>query len=373
MTAAGLMFLAGAPTVSALDWSEDGLLDVFTVAVRRYLGHAQGLSMPPPATQIGANWRAVQLHDQWSRGNFDQSCVTNVDSTHNHVEDDDEDDFLEHSFAVHAHVHSSQLASQPSVSRDESITSLTDESSILSTSIMNETTLYPSDFSLTKLHHDQHNPPNEQHMHRFAGPLMSIRAIPNADSLHKLQPQTMTVNIIAGIIGNPTARTVKVRRRGNYDMDIIELALGDDTKAGFPFSSWHAPLTSQSAEDALRRTLQSLRPQDIVLIERLALSSFRGQVFGQTLARKPFTNTATSITVLHRAESRCLLVPDRPVLLAPDAAAKLQKVKDWVTSFIGPGNTSRNGVVVTTNHHRARTANPRLDQGEEHLPPDSQA
>jgi hypothetical protein len=172
--------------------------------------------------------------------------------------------------------------------------------------------------------------------YRPVGPLMSVKAVPTADYLQRIQPQTMTVNLLVGIINVGPARTVTTRK-GGHDMDIIELIVGDETKAGFTISSWHRAQDSQQrhkVKDQSREILSSLRPQDIVLIERVALSSFRNAVFGQSLNRRATMNT-TAFTVLHKAHT---LRPDGDEQTSfPRAVeSKLERVQDWVSSFIGP-------------------------------------
>jgi hypothetical protein len=146
----------------------------------------------------------------------------------------------------------------------------------------------------------------------------------------------MTVNLLVGIISIAPARTVTTRK-GGHDMDIIELTVGDETKAGFTISSWHQAQDSQhrhKVEDKSRTVLSSLRPQDVVLIERVALSSFRNAVFGQSLNRRATKNT-TAFTVLHKANDfRADSAQQSTFPLAVEH--KLERVRDWVSSFVGP-------------------------------------
>lgn len=373
MAAGSVIFLAGAPESHTLDWSTEHLAHDFDPPLRRFIG-LQHDGRDPCPTQSRASWRLLPLgHDLFYQSPILQRHYRESDTRKNipyvHVEQDD--DFLEHSFAVHADIQSSQLAPHSSIDEHESeISTFITENSILSTYI-DGSIILPPDSSLPDTSKLTTPAGKESHL-RFTGPVMSINSIPTADYLSRLQPQTMTVNLLAGIINIAPARTVRVRR-GDYDMDIVEITLGDDTKAGFTISSWHTPVTSQKGPDHLREILNSLRPQDIVLVEQVALSSFRGQVFGQSLNQRVSKN-ATRITVLCKSELLRAAETASPhtQLLSSHVAGKLQRVKDWVASFIGPANRHRPdlGKEFGGPKHAARKR--KHAALEEYLPPDSQ-
>ncbi|KAI4749404.1 hypothetical protein E4T50_00280 [Aureobasidium sp. EXF-12298] len=344
MASQSLKFLTGAPVSTALDWSDEGLLNTFSSALQRHLNDVHSAPPPPPTptpTQHVTRWRSIPLATNKTfhqspvlHRELPQPKVTAVPRHINHFKENHHDDFLDHSFALEANLQSSQIASHhQSLDIDsEEATFMTDDS-IHSTTMDDFDTTFIS--TATSAQPDS-GPQSAISSYRPVGPVMSIKAIPTADYLQRIQPQTMTVNLLVGIISIAPARTVTTRK-GNHDMDIIELTVGDETKAGFTISSWHRAQDSQSrykVEDQSRTTLSSLRPQDVVLIERVALSSFRNAVFGQSLNRRA-TKNATAFTILHKAHS-----------LRPDSAHqpnfpravedKLERVCDWVSSFVGP-------------------------------------
>lgn len=357
MAPARIKFLTGAPTLDALDWSDQNLLTSFTPHTLRFL--SSGSHQPVEPSLPDSNWRVIPLNNQ----SFCASpSLTSAARKTKRPIDGHHQDFLDHSFAVLADLQSSQLAPQLSGQFDEESTFIT-ESSVLSTApddstfLTGEVSIIPTTYS-----------PTLRQARRFAGPVLSIQAIPNADYLNHLQPQTMTVNLIVGVISSPTVRTVKVRR-GNYDMEIIEFLVGDDTKAGFSISSWHTPPESQQkGEDVLRKTLLALRPCDIILVERLALCSFRALVFGQCL-NKRFTKSLTVLSTLVRVREDRNSSPDRDQYpgLSPGVLSKVKRVKDWVTSFIGPTGMPR---AVLPPKVLDSTETSRHE--DEYLPPDSQ-
>lgn len=341
MTSPTVKFLTGAPIATALDWSDEGLLNTFSSALQRHLNHAN--SAPPPPTPVPtqpvAKWRSIPLAVNKT---FHESPVlartllqTNKSALPRQITSlqEDHDEFLNHSFAFEANLQSSQIASHHHSPEDdpEEATFMTDDS-IYSTVLDDyDTTVMSTQHSFR-----EDSGPRSGAPYRPVGPIMSIKAVPTAEYLLRIQPQTMTVNLLVGIISIAPARTVTMRK-GGHDMDIIEITVGDETKAGFTISSWHEAQDSQQRhkiEDKSRAVLSSLRPQDVVLIERVALSSFRNAVFGQSLNRRATKNT-TAFTVLHKAHDfRTDSAQQSTFPLAVEH--KLERVRDWVTSFVGP-------------------------------------
>jgi hypothetical protein len=346
MTSPQLKFLTGAPTPSVLDWSEEGLLRTFSSALQRHLNHAHSAPPPPPPpptptpTQPVARWRSIPLN---TNKTFHETSILRKEPLPrakigakprqvNHLKAD-HDDFLDHSFALEANLQSSQIACHHQSLEDdaEEATFMTDDS-IYSTNNDDFETTFISTAGAAK---QDSKPQSAVSSYRPVGPIMSIKAVPTAEYLQRIQPQTMTVNLLVGIISVGPARTVTTHN--GHDMDIIELTVGDETKAGFTISSWHRardPHQRHQVVDQLRTMLSSLRSQDVVLIERVALSSFRNAVFGQSLNRRATKNT-TAFTILHKAHT---LRSDGSQQTSFSRAVenKLERVCDWVSSFIGP-------------------------------------
>lgn len=361
MPPVNIKFLTGAPAVDTLDWDDQDLLTSFTTPALRFLNGTHDPVIPPP--EAASSWRFVPLNGKPFGApllRIPPAHDTNSSIDHSHQ------DFFEHSFAVHADLQSSQLAPQLSGQCDDESTFIT-ESSIVST---------PPDDSALLTGLDSVIPatrsPDAPHHRHFMGPVSTIQAIPNADFLNRLQPQTMTVNLVVGVISAATVRPVKVRR-GNYDMEIIELLVGDETKAGFSVSSWHVPLESQQkGEDASRKTLLALRPCDIILLERLALCSFKDQVFGQCLNKRSTKSLTVLSTLLKADQIRGLPKQDIYPNLSPSVTSKVRRVQDWVTSFIGPAK-----IPLTRSHKSQDVAKvpngtETIENPDEYLPPDSQ-
>jgi len=105
--------------------------------------------------------------------------------------------------------------------------------------------------------------------------------------------------------------------------------------------------TPEGARSALRRDLKLLRPRDVVVIQNVALSSFMGQVHGQSLKKD-----VTKINLLFRKkiddEDIGGVYSVQSLRHATDSDPQLLKVKrvrDWMLEFVGErkGNGQRGG------------------------------
>lgn len=213
------------------------------------------------------------------------------------------------------------------------------------------------------------------------GPLTSIAALPRAAKLSSMRPQTVTVNVVVGVITASQPRTVYIKR-GGYSMDIVELLVGDETKAGFNISVWLAPSLTDSAamiklpkqardaeSQAFRGRIVRLRTGDVLAIDKLALATFRDQVFGQSLHRRA-VGVKTGFRLLHAASMRDLktTVSTTHGASVDVCAAKLDRVRAWMERFVSPAGVKRPGPVEHRNGKR-----PALSRvQDEYLPPDSQ-
>ncbi|KAI5205822.1 hypothetical protein E4T39_02856 [Aureobasidium subglaciale] len=376
MPSLDVKFLTGAPAAASLDWRAEGLLNTFSSALQRHL-HYSHSSLPstPGPTQPVAKWRSIPLATK--RIIFHESpvlqkkplqaIVSALPRQVNNLRPDDYDDFLDHSFALEADLQSSQIALQDhSLEHDEEQATFMTDDSVDSTFLdVRNTTFLSTEASIV-----EDSGPRTSASERLSGPIMSIKSVPKAEYLHHLEPQTMTVNLLVGIISVAPARTVTTRK-GGYNMDIIELTVGDETQAGFTISSWHPAEDSGSKDaDQSRKILQSLRSQDIVLIERVALSSFRGAVFGQSLNRRATKNT-TTFTVLHKAHDyRVDSAQHSNMSLAIEN--KLKRVREWVAGFVGPSTKrkAQSEPLLPVGQHARKGKKSVLT--EEFLPADSQ-
>ncbi|KAL8945514.1 MAG: hypothetical protein Q9222_007939, partial [Ikaeria aurantiellina] len=114
--------------------------------------------------------------------------------------------YYEHSFAVHEDISSSAAASQSS------------------SSSLNDSTVYDS-FAFP-------NADDVRQDRLLSTPVTDLKDIPSAAYLHSINPQTMTVNVLIGIIAIPPARTI-ITRKDKREVQLVEMIVGDETKAGF--------------------------------------------------------------------------------------------------------------------------------------------
>ncbi|KAI9646627.1 hypothetical protein NHQ30_004623 [Ciborinia camelliae] len=392
-----IIFLAGAPTSTSLNWDESQLLNNFTEPFIQFLHlhlhlHLPG-SYPSSAprnnntTSIGlesilstttpnADWRELPLERQhlttgvsqdhayqplyknhhaldfFSTTSFlsqsqSQSQSLNFNS-HISIHHDNNHDrepvnetlsqFYEYSYAIHADIPSSQIAPHDSFTSISS--SDTGTSFSTSGSIYDSQSLFP-----------QSGENVENIQIPVAGHLTNLKDIPHAQYLSSIVPQTMTVNLIVGIISISEPRAIDTRRGG--DVSLVEILVGDETKSGFSINFW----LSGKGKEEVKEVLGSLRVQDIVLMRNVALGSFRKQVHGQSLRKD-----MTKCWLLYRDRidrgdvGGCYGKRDFEGREMDVQLAKVKRVRDWVASFVGVAAAPRRGV------KRVR----------EELPPDTQ-
>lgn len=172
--------------------------------------------------------------------------------------------------------------------------------------------------------------------------LTTLREIPNAAYLRSLEPQTMTVDLVVGILSISQLRSIKTRRY-NRQVELVELTVADDSKSGFGVSIWlpHDQLTNAKSgqEDDLRSRVTSIRPRDIVLVKNLALTSFQKKVHGQSLRK-----ANTTLDLLYRSVVDSHDEPGAYSLRElggndtnDNQLCRVKEVKEWVMSFVGLG------------------------------------
>lgn len=164
--------------------------------------------------------------------------------------------------------------------------------------------------------------------------ITNLDRLPNENYLKSISPQTMSINVICGIISISPPRSITTRHGST--VEIVEMLVGDDHKSGFAINFW---LPSPKTKSALREALQDLRPQDIILVKNMALSSFKGKVYGQSLRKE-----MTKVDLLYRNRidrtdrAGCYSIEDlsgsEDSQMHPQVL-KTKKVKDWVLHFVG--------------------------------------
>jgi hypothetical protein len=336
--ASRVIILAGAPDCSALDWSTDGLFSEFQACIAQFMGINANSELPPPALSAPehAAWRLLSLDkgrpftraSQEHAANFnhgpDESVFgpspeflnTTVSLSFVSDRDDGEQNpvlsqLYEHSMAAHDELSSSQLISQST----EQVTSfLSDDTS-----------------SFLSGEGDQGASIKGPLLFRGSEVLTNLKSFPSAAYLLKIHPQTMTFNLIVGIISISRPRAVKTR--WGATKYLVEVLVGDETKAGFAVTYW---LPYDSVD---KSPLAGLRSRDVVFIQNVALNVFNNKVYGSSLRKN-----VTKVHLLYRVK----LDPQDaggyystfdlsfPGSVHPQLD-KTRRVRDWVRNFVGRG------------------------------------
>ncbi|KAK1073573.1 hypothetical protein LTR12_017632 [Friedmanniomyces endolithicus] len=356
------VLLAGAPEATDLDWDETDLLASFNTPVKRFLGHQEPTRTTAqygPTTQSppAAKWRAMSMrnpaHDATvpAPADLPQTQFRSLGNNNDNAAASQERlDFLQHSLALLANLDSSQIAAPEDTTAFASTPSFATATTGISFLTSNDSFSYsatspakPSNLASTAL--------------QLRADITDLARIPSADHIIRIQPQTITLNFLAAIISISTPRTVTLRKRTG-SMDILELLLGDESKAGFSITFWLTPVDSQTKQrqqqDDLRTELGKLRAGDVVVVRNVALSAFKGCVYGQSLSRR-FARNSTSVTVMSAEDVR--------VHGSVAMRGKFQRVRRWADDFVG----RRSGPTVMG---KAGVGGGRR-VGEEVLPPDT--
>jgi hypothetical protein len=340
------IFLVGAPLPGHLDWDNDELFDK---PMPPFQGSQTTEENHPSTTQPPVKWRVLQPlnyeqpedYHAFYYGPDDPDFLTTrqlerLDNASTAEEETILSQFYDHSFAIHE-------GSEVSVSGPENDS--TQESGL---GDANEavTTVFPEESS-------ESSSPMQ-----IPGTLSDLQDLPTARYLQSITPQTITVNLIAGIIAVHPPRRI-VTRQWKKVLDIIELVVGDETRTGFGVNFWiPAEKPAKTPEiDRLGRSLAMLRPQDIVLLRTVGLSTFQDRVYGQSL------RGMTKVNLLHRWPVDVTDAGgqrDGGSQRDDQPRQKLQRVREWVFRFVGTdaAGGAMPGIPETQHGHR--------------LPPDTQ-
>ena len=359
------IMLAGAPESDILNWDEDALIEGLDVPVRRFVEggftHMNEINASTPSTSK-AKWRSVRMDGERAIvvEHDGQTARSRPASKKDPSEADGMDvaDYLEHSMAFLDDMDSSQIITVTAL--DGANVEFPDDSTAVSFTTDNITeisfqTSFNGSFTTTEASTTQMSPAKRSPVKGIPGrgPISNLKQTPKADYIAAIQPQTITVNLVVGIVSVSQTRTVHLRRRKG-EMDIIEITVGDETRAGFSISFWLASVDSQcQPKDDLREKLSQLRTGDVIMLQNVALTSFRGNVHGQSLGRR-FAKNSTSVTLL----------VDRDV--SSPLRGKVERVREWTSKFVG---AAKNRVETSFDKIDDRGAKrQKLDE----LPPDTQ-
>jgi len=396
MTSPGsrLILLTGAPDASSLQWGtallSTQLLPAFLDSdSSRETQTEAATDQPPPAwryiamrcqhlptglSQIGLirTKDYVDLPPRNAETSFFSTSSLSVGSTTaitddlvefaSSTETDEEvlSQFYEHSFVIHENTASSQIQFQDVNQSDADDPSV----AVTSTSFLTSSCASDSFGSSVSVAQDRTPVLTSRR-------ISDLGEIPDSSYLRSIIPQTMTVNLVVGIISISAPRSITTRREGR-EMRLIEMLVGDETKAGFSINIW-LPSLQHDQERFQKRThledvLGTLRRQDVVLIQNVALNAFMGKVYGQSL-RKDMTKLDLLYRNL-RDESEGLRVSRSSVegFDGQAQAAKMKRVKQWVMTFVGSTAGPKS---VATVGDRLRSKRAKEEQGYM-LPPDTQ-
>ncbi|EPQ65079.1 Bgt-3440 [Blumeria graminis f. sp. tritici] len=202
----------------------------------------------------------------------------------------------------------------------------------------------------------------------MGGHLTDLQEFPNSSYLNSIHPQTMTFNVVVGLISVPETRFVKTRR--GTTVELLEVLVGDETQSGFTINFWLPPVSRQINQNQpgenMRCILSKLRARDIILLRNLALGSYCGKVYGHSLKKD-----ITKVYLLYRSRFNhndiggCYRTADISSDKTPSThepqLQKTRRVWKWVSQFVSVGLLAPS---------KSREKFQKLD--EELLPPDTQ-
>lgn len=377
------IILAGAPEANNLDWNEKSLLPAEHVEdaanVSRTSSPANSdsdlymtqkpeipkwrklemerlkmrpmlpkldIDSPPRDVDMGAPAEFLETSELVSQDSADAAgsdvsadeSRPSQDSNSREYEPETQDlaDFYEHSFTVYEAVPSSQIDSMQSITPGTPVYESSEE-------MFPERPSTPSGIIRTSSQRRLSQAPKPKN-------LTNLDQIPGANYLSSIHPQTKTVNLIVGILSIAPSRIVTTGAKYGKpkQVELVELLVGDETKTGFSITMWlpremrvnwkdGAQEKPEGARSILRRSLRAVRTRDVVLIQNVALSFFRGKVHGQSLR-----GDVTKIEPVFRKkvgdeeQVGCYTVQNLRMATSKDQQIqKVKRVRDWMVEFIG--------------------------------------
>ncbi|KAF5230662.1 hypothetical protein FAUST_9692 [Fusarium austroamericanum] len=315
-----LLLFAGAPPSSSLN-SESCTITQIDDSFAEFLGLASQKPSHTPLSTL-APWRSLPLNRKPLHTGFSQTHDASIDLASQSeffttadvsfkeqpqsFESDGNGDgettlsqFYDHSLALHNPIPSSQLDSFQETTFEET--------SFEGTSFMTTLAAERADT-----------------MESVPSHLSGLEDIPPAPKILALHPQTVTLNIVAGIISIAQPRTITTR--WGRTLSLVEILLGDETKTGFAVTFWLEEANAAAAE------ISALRRQDVVLMQNVGLHVFQNKVHGQSLRRG-----MTKVSLLWRRDGAGLYSTkdlSKRGQMHPQLR-KAKKVKDWVLRFVG--------------------------------------
>jgi hypothetical protein len=361
-----MIVLTGAPEQSKLDWSEKSLsppahLENVSQTPQpvskpswRQL-NTEKLQMRPILPKLDIGRRPPNASDTQSTEFFVPSDFVAQESPGSDVSGDESNpsgtslesspealaDFYDHSFTIHSAIPSSDQSQLSDAPPQTPIYESSQDMAPMPTTPGGGIIRTPSQRRLS-----QAPRPNT---------LTDLRFVPNASYLSSIAPQTMTVNLIVGIISiSPPRRVTTGKSYGKpRQQEIVELTVGDDTKTGFNITLWMPPnmhvgwrdrdeavdagqpANNSGARSNLRRAVKEIRPRDVVMLQHVALSEYKGKVHGQSLK-----GDVTKLDLIFRKRvddddlQGCYTASNLRNPTDPQIK-KCKAVRDWLVEFVG--------------------------------------
>ncbi|KAJ9659861.1 hypothetical protein H2198_002930 [Neophaeococcomyces mojaviensis] len=363
------IILAGAPESNSLDWNEKSLLpiqhieNIYTAKSdvsskpeipkwrklemeklkMRPLLPKLDISLPSKDVDMGAPaefLETTELASQDLAQELTGSDVSAEDSRPSQESYEPETEalaeFYDHSFSIHEAIPSSQITGSTQCTPGTPIYESNDE-------MFSEQPATPGGIIRTSSQRRLSQAPRPKQ-------LTNLGEIPGANYLKSISPQTKTVNLIVGLISIAPSRIVTTGMGWGKprQVELVELLVGDETKIGFSITMWlpremhvnwkdGAQEKPEGSRSILRRSLKAVRPRDVVLIQNVALSEFRGKVHGQSLR-----GDVTKIDTLFRKkvdnddQAGCYTAQNLKMATGRDAQImKVKRVRDWMVEFVG--------------------------------------
>ena len=376
------LFLTGAPTASSLEWTEADLytpLQRCYSSSRNYDDHTQ-----PSVDKIAPSWRFLPVEKTHLPTGLTPASNENIPMPFGSdpIDEPSYSTASEFSFTSADLTERTNGVSQDSTTNSEEILSQFYEHSLLiydvpssqiispGSMVENSFTTEAEDFSIESTVNNEISTQEQLVRSRLtSGYLSDIKDIPNAAYLRSITPQTVTVNLVVGVISISQPRTLRTRK-GGRTVELVEMLVGDETRAGFGINIWlpspQQNRHSTSGTEDFRSSVLGLRAQDIALVKNVALSSFRGKVHGQSLRR------GTTIDLLYRNKvdrddtAGAFSAKDLDRESVDMHVLKVTKVKDWVMQFVG-----NNARPPTGNYSNSRPVHPAKRKALETLPLDT--
>ena len=356
-----VIFLTGAPLPGRTDFgSSDNLVETYLPAFCRFLGKPNqpndeeirdATTSLSHARSRPANWRFIPITGNLLPSFNEQvqllgttatpkvplsglSCKGNVDFSENHLTDSPYKDLNESSYVWHNNINCSQ-----DIARED------DPDSTVSVACSSYTMicLYLTHSKVEQSFGENIIPKilQDQHLH-----LVPLSGLPSAGEVDRLMPQTVTVSLLVIALKVDFKCQLRTRRTGQR-FDLVEISVGDDTQNNFSINIWlKSSLPSSESTDTAecsvqmnksRSTINLIKTGDLLLLENVALATWKGCIYGQNL-RKRVGNIETKIHIIERTQL------DSPS--STNLATRITKVKDWAMKYVG---NERNNLDDTEN------------------------